>query len=311
MIALAGCSSPKQNRDIDRMLDREVGDISDSLAAQIMAQPISYKSKARNRVEGEIQKKVQWWIHYYTVRDRERFERNLTRGEKYRPLVQQVLNEHQLPPELFYLALIESGFVEHAKSHASAVGIWQFMIPTARNYGLGVHGNVDERRHPIAATHAAARYLNDLHRKFDSWYLAISAYNCGQGRVDKAIRRGKTRDFWKLVDGGFLPKETMDYIPKFLAAASIGDHLQQFGFKELAPLPLAQQWPEVSSVQIKRGMKLSMIARQARLTEDELVRLNPQIRQTLKRAPAKQIRIWVPRNAANRFAGAAVPKASS
>ena len=305
LLAVAGCStSSNQNKEIDRMLDREVGDISDSLAAQIMAEPVSYKSKSRARIEGEIQRKVRWWIRYYTVNDRERFQRNLTRGEKYRPLVQQILNEHRLPPELFYLAMIESGFVEHATSHASAVGIWQFMRPTALNYGLGVSGSLDERRHPIQATHAAARYLTDLHRKFNSWYLAIAAYNCGQGRVDKAIKRGRSTDFWRLADGGFLPKETMDYIPKFLAAASIGDHLQQFGFNELKPMPLAQQWPEVTQVQVRKAVKLSAIAKRAHLTETELLRLNPSLRHTLstRGKSSKNVRVWVPRNAANRFA---------
>jgi membrane-bound lytic murein transglycosylase D len=300
--ALSGCASTSSdNHAIGHILDRDVGSIDDSLAARIMAENIPYKTKARAEIESEIQRKVWWWVRYYTVLDRERFKRNFLRGENYRPLVQQILTEHQLPPELYYLAMIESGYVTHATSSTAAVGIWQFMRPTALHYGLAVQGTLDERRHPIAATHAAARYLNDLHRKFDSWYLAIAAYNAGQGRINKAIRRGKSRNFWQLASRGFIPRETMDYIPKFLAAASIGAHLDEFGFNELEPHTSAP-WPLVAEVKVKRGTKLSAIAKKAKLSEKELLRLNPQLREALSCPGVKKIRVWLPRKAADRFA---------
>ena len=297
-LGLTACSStpPKhENPAISQLLDRDVGELNAALAAKIMAEPHAVHSSTRQKVEGEINRRVWWWLRYYSVRDRERFNRVLERGETYRVLVQQILSERQLPTELYYLAMIESGYVNNARSSASAVGIWQFMRPTAINYGLMEHG-IDERRHPIAATLAAARYLSDLHRQFNSWYLAIAAYNAGQGRIRQAIREGHTRDFWKLADEGYLPQETMDYIPKFLAAATIGGHLEHFGFQP--PIP-QQQWPQIAAVDLNPGMKLSTIARLAALSEKDLLRLNPQLNQQLHYR--RRIRIWVPRDTATRF----------
>jgi membrane-bound lytic murein transglycosylase D len=301
-VTASGCASSSRTHAIGQMLERDVGNVNDDLASRIMSENVPYKNKARTEIESTIQRKVWWWVRYYTVLDRARFKRNFSRGENYRPLVQQILTEHQLPPELFYLALIESGFVTHATSSTKAVGIWQFMRPTALHYGLGVDGPLDERRHPIAATHAAARYLSYLHKRFGSWYLAIAAYNAGQGRINQAIKRGKSNDFWKLAEKGFIPRETMDYIPKFLAAATIGNHLDEFGFQELEPSDSLREWPQVAAVKIKSGMKLSKVAKQAGLTEKELLRLNPQLKQALSYPGAKAIRIWVPTRAADRFA---------
>ena len=197
--------------------------------------------------------------------------------------------------------MVESGYVTHATSSTAAVGIWQFMKPTALNYGLGVSPQWDERSHPIAATDAASHYLTDLHRKFDSWYLAIAAYNAGPGRIAKAVRRGKTRDFWKLAERGYLPQETMDYIPKFLAAATIGAHLEQFGFESLRS---NQQWPEIASLDLKlknKKMKLSALAIRTALDEKELLRFNPQLEHALTHAGQKRIRIWVPKESAEYF----------
>ena len=301
-LMLTGCASkpttPTENPAIGEMLQKEVGGLDQTLAARIMAEPAATKSQSRVKVEGEINRKIWWWLRYYTVRERERFQRTIERGESYRPLVQQMLHQYQLPPELFYLALIESSFVTHATSAASAVGIWQFEKATALNYGLRIDG-YDERQHPIASTQAAARYLTELHREFNSWYLAIAAYNAGQGRIRKAVREGHTSDFWKLAEGGFLPEETMEYIPKFLAAATIGSHLQNFGFEAVHPQHL---WPEVEAVDLKPGMKLSHILRQVTpLSKKELLRLNPHLNYALSSGDA-HIRIWLPRESAIHFA---------
>lgn len=292
-LLLSGCaSSSKPSHAIEKILERDVGSIDEGVANRIMREHIRYTSKARSKVEGEIQRKVWWWIRYYTVVDRERFKRNFSRGERYRHLVQQILTERRLPPELYYLAMIESGYVTHATSSTSAVGIWQFMRPTALHYKLKVDGTYDERRHPIAATHAAAQYLTDLHQQFDSWYLAIAAYNAGQGRIRKAVKKGKTHNFWELAERGYIPRETMDYIPKFLAAASIGAHLDDFGFSDLENREPVS-WPKVAPIKVKPGTKISKIARMARLSEKELLRLNPQLTEALNHPGRKPIRIWV------------------
>lgn len=308
VLSACSTSTKKDNAEIEAMLDQEVGDVNNKLVSRILEQPKGFKSDSRVRVKvkDEIHQKIIWWMHYYSVRDHARFKRNLERGEQYKPLVQQILRSYNLPPELYYLALIESGYVNHAISSTKAVGIWQFMRPTALNYGLGVDEYIDERRDPIAATHAAARHLIDLHDRFQSWYLAIAAYNCGQGRVQEAIRKGKTRDFWTLVEKRFLPKETIDYIPKFLAAATIGENLAKFHFEELKSKPI---WPELQPIDIKlsqkvrgSGLHVATIAKQAKLNQKDLLRFNPQLKQVLNHPNLKRVRIWLPKEAASKFA---------
>lgn len=304
-----GCaSSQKPTAAIRNILDHEVGSMDTELAERIMSEARPYrlakkskKTSSQLKLENEIHQRVWWWIRYYTVRERELFERATARGANFKPLVQQVLKEHQLPSELYYLALIESGFVTHATSHASAVGIWQFMKPTALNYGLGVDGAFDERQHPISATHAAAKYLAFLNKKFNSWYLAIAAYNAGQGRISDAIRRGKTNNFWVLAEKGYLPQETMDYIPKFLAAATIGENLKKFGFDT----PRSKvEWPRMMAVKFKRGkarLRTSDIAFATELEERDLVRFNPHLPKMLSQAGPQSMRIWLPVSAAKDF----------
>jgi membrane-bound lytic murein transglycosylase D len=119
------------------------------------------------------------------------------------------------------MALIESGFRPDPTSHAGARGLWQFMPATARQYGLRVDGDVDERTDPDKATPAAARYLNYLHDRFGDWTLAVAAYNCGEGRVERLMRKHDARTFWQLVEAGALPRETERYVPSIIAATII------------------------------------------------------------------------------------------
>lgn len=303
-LGLMGCAGhhhpqpSQEKRTIEQMLESETGDMGQSLADRIMAEAPA-RTKSRIKVEGEIKRGIWWWLRYYSVRDRERFSRILDRGETYRPLVQQILNSHDLPPELYYLAMIESGYVNHATSPTAAVGIWQFMKPTALRYGLALGNGIDERRHPVSATHAASRYLNDLHKKFHSWYLAIAAYNAGEGRIQRAIHDGHSRDFWVLAEGGYLPQETMDYIPKFLAAATIGAHPYRFGFKDLGSPVI---WPEVEAVQLRQELKLHQIAQLAHMSREELLRLNPHLSGISSNTKLRRVRIWLPKAAAKYFA---------
>ena len=294
-----GCSSaPPPNTAIEDILEQEVGDLDEDLATRIMSEAPKRKSKSRVRVEGEIKREIWWWIRYFTVRERESFARTLNRAEIYRPLVQSALMEARLPKELFYLAFIESSYVTHATSQVSAVGIWQFMESTAKRFGLRVHGTFDERRHPIASTYAAIRYLDFLHSRFNSWYLAIAAYNAGEGRIRKAIREGRSTDFWTLADRGALPKETMEYLPKFLAATTIAFHLDQFGFNEIKP---PYQWPKVSGLRIPGSMKLSRLSQITGMSTKELLRYNPTLTEKLKPKACSPVQIWVPQTVAIRY----------
>jgi hypothetical protein len=298
LFALTGCATHPENRSIEKLMDRDVGALSSSLASQIMSEPYHGNAKIKAKVEGEIDRRVYWWLRYFSVRERELFKRNLDRGENYRPMVEQILVEQKLPRELYYLAMIESGYVNHATSATRAVGIWQFMRPTALNYGLEIKGSVDERRQPIASTEAAARYLSDLHTRFDSWYLAIAAFNAGPGRVNKAIRQGHSRDFWTLANGGFLPQETMEYIPKFLAATSIGNHLSHFGFTQAK---MTNPWPQIASVTLHSGTTLKKIATLAQISQAEVIRLNPRLAHDLAQMRKSGLPIWLPKSSATVF----------
>src|SRR5262249_15323661 len=141
-----------------------------------------------------------------------------------------VLRENNLPEDLVFLAMIESGFTPVALSHARAVGLWQFIRSTGKLYGLKVDPWVDERRDPYKATLAAARHIQDLFEELRSWSLVAAGYTAGQRKVNTAIRRFKTRDFWELSKHHYLKSETRNYVPKMLAAALIAKNPENYGF---------------------------------------------------------------------------------
>lgn len=178
---------------------------------------------------------VQQWVRYFTGRGRSHFEKWLSRSPRYRPLISSVMKEEGLPDDLVYLAMIESGFNPKARSHAKAVGPWQFIKSTGQRYGLTVDSWVDERRDIQKSTHAAAKYLKELHQIFGSWYLAAASYNAGEGKVLNAVRRDRSRNFWELArkKKNFRP-ETRNYVPKIIAAALITKDPQKYGFQQVA-----------------------------------------------------------------------------
>lgn len=242
----------------------------------------------------EINADVERWIEYFTVKDPERMRRFLERGEKYKPVVTAVLREQGIPTEIYYQALIESGFATHATSRARAVGIWQFIPATGKRYGLRIDGYVDERRDPMRATIAASLYLKDLYNVFQSWYLAMAAYNAGEGRIMGAIMRSKTRDFWEMVRTRALPDETMNYIPKFLAATIIGHNPKRYGLDDLS-LELA---PELQSVAIPSPIRLVDVAAATGLALETLKEFNPHILRGITPPDVPTYRIWVPKDQA-------------
>lgn len=247
----------------------------------------------------EINAAVQQWIEYFTVKDRERFQRFLERGEKYKPMVMAALKDQGIPTELYYQAMIESGFAVHATSSAKAVGIWQFIKGTGRRYGLRIDSYVDERRDPMRSTIAAALYLKDLNNVFQSWYLAMASYNAGEGRILGAIMRGKTRDFWELAQEKALPQETMHYIPKFLAATIIGHNPRRYGMEELP----ASTAPAVVSVVVPSPLKLADIAQAAGVSLEQLKELNPHLLRGVTPPGIPSYRMWVPKDAGPGLAG--------
>jgi membrane-bound lytic murein transglycosylase D len=225
----------------------------------VLSESTGENEKVPLHIPIEINRKVSEWINFFTVRERERTLRYLERGEALRPHLEQMLKENEVPPELYYLAMIESGFVTHARSPAKAVGIWQFMPGTGRNYGLAVNDQVDERRNWIKATEAAASYLKDLNNVFGSWYLALAAYNAGEHRIVRSIMKGKTRDFWALAEQGLLPKETLNYVPKFLAAHIVGKNMKRFGFDP--KVAADDRWEPFETVSVPSGVRLADVAK--------------------------------------------------
>ncbi len=174
--------------------------------------------------------RVEFWVDYFTGRGRKHFEKYLERSELFVPFIRPILKQYGLPQDLVYLAMIESGFHNHARSSAKAVGPWQFMPFTGRRFGLRVDWWVDERRDTEKSTHSAAKYLRELYRMFDSWELAASAYNSGEMKIVRAIQRYGTADYWSLTRQNFLRRETRDYVPKIMAAAIVAKNRVYFGF---------------------------------------------------------------------------------
>jgi membrane-bound lytic murein transglycosylase D len=196
----------------------------------------------------------------------------LRRAGRYRELFDKVLARHGLPRDLFYLAMIESGFESAAKSRVGAGGVWQFMPGAARAYGLEVSYWVDSRRDPERAADAAARYLKDLYVRFGSWYLVFAAYNAGYGAVLRSITNYNTNDYWELVkhESG-LPWESSLYVPKILAAAIVGRNQTAFGFGEVTPDPPFA----CEEVEVPAGTTLATVARAAGAKTEVLEALNP------------------------------------
>ncbi|MCM2278782.1 MAG: transglycosylase SLT domain-containing protein [Oligoflexia bacterium] len=188
-----------------------------------------------------INSRVEYWVDYFTGRGRPHFERYLERSEFFIPYIEPILKQNGMPLDLVYLAMIESGFNNHARSHARAVGPWQFISATGKRYGLMVNWWVDERRDIRKSTLAAVEYLSDLYRMFGAWELAAAGYNAGEAKIARAIQRYGSKDFWVLSRHRYLRQETRDYVPKIIAAALIAKNREQFGFRATKHNPAADE----------------------------------------------------------------------
>src|SRR5665648_292651 len=208
-------------------------------------------------------------IHVYTERKLEQFRVMLGLQDYYFPMIEDIFDSYGLPVELKYMAVIESALNPNAVSRAGATGLWQFMYSTGRFYGLTINSVVDERRDPVKATHAAAKYIKDLYNIYNDWILVIAAYNCGPGNVNKAIRRSDNRkDYWEIYYR--LPRETRGYIPQFVAATYAMNYYRDHNISPIAVnLPLA-----VDTVVLSRDIHLEQISTVLNLPLDELRALN-------------------------------------
>ncbi len=220
-------------------------------------------------------KKVNFWVNYFSKREKARFERFLKNGSKYKKTIERILDDYGLPKELFYVGLIESGYYLGAKSHAGAVGPWQFVRATARRYGLKVRGGIDERRSIVKATEAAALYFQDLYNIFGNWELALSAYNAGEYGVVRRIRKAKTRDYYELSAKKVLPKETRHYVPKVLAAMKILKDPKRYGVTTYSDQE--DKYEKAQVALIKRQVNLNTLAKRTGVSKSKILAMNPDI----------------------------------
>ncbi|HEX7252864.1 MAG TPA: LysM peptidoglycan-binding domain-containing protein [Thermoanaerobaculia bacterium] len=199
--------------------------------------------------------------------------RGLARSGRYTPMIERIFQEEGIPKDLVQVAMIESSFLPHARSPKAAQGIWQFMPKTARQYGLTCNASIDERSDPEKATRAAARYLSYLHLLFRDWYLAMAAYNAGEGKVLKGMARTGFTDFWQLAASGQLKAQTQSYVPAVLAMTLISKNPQHYGFEVDFEPPL-----EYETIVLDRSVSLRSLADAEKVTLETLQELNPELR---------------------------------
>jgi len=212
-------------------------------------------------------------LEYFKTRGRDSFQRWLDRSALYIPVMKDIFREKNLPEDLVYVAMIESGFNPYAVSWAKAVGPWQFMPATGKLYGLKIDWWIDERKDPIKSTMAAAEHLKDLHNLFGSWPLALASYNAGAGKVQRAVLRTRSDDFWDLKASRYIRKETKNYVPKYMAATIIAKNPGAYGFSITSIGPFKSD-----EVVVGQSTDLRLIARCADVTYEEIKELNPELK---------------------------------
>ncbi len=234
--------------------------------------------------------KVKSWIKYFQTKGKKSFKCWLERSTRYAPYIKKELEDHDLPQDIFYVAMIESGFASKARSRAGAVGLWQFIASTGRDYGLKINGWVDERRNFTKATRAAIAYKKSLYRIFGSWHLVSASYNMGENRLQKLVAKYGTNNFWELSEMGILPDETINYVPKIIAATLIAKSPALYGFKNIN-YQVPYRFEETF---VPGGTDLGNLARYIGVRERYLKDLNPDLLRGFVPREVKGHRIKIP-----------------
>lgn len=249
-----------------------------------------------NLIEMPYNDVVQDYIDQYTGRLRRSVSFMLGVQNFYVPIFEEALEAEGVPLELKYLPVVESAFDPMATSRVGAAGLWQFMVPTAKHYGLTVNSLLDERRDPIKSSQAAARYLKDLYNSFGDWTLAIAAYNCGRNNVLKAIKRaGGARDYWAIYP--YLPRETRGYVPAFIAANYVMNYYCDHKIPPMKTIAPA----ETDTVTVSRNLYLAQVAAACNLDVETVQAMNPQYRAGVVPGNSQPCALRLPVQSIDRF----------
>lgn len=249
-----------------------------------------------NLIEMPYNDVVQDYIDQYTGRLRRSVSFMLGVQNFYVPIFEEALEAEGVPLELKYLPVVESAFDPMATSRVGAAGLWQFMVPTAKHYGLTVNSLLDERRDPIKSSQAAARYLKDLYKSFGDWTLAIAAYNCGRNNVLKAIKRaGGARDYWAIYP--YLPRETRGYVPAFIAANYVMNYYCDHKIPPMKTIAPA----ETDTVTVSRNLHLAQVAAACNLDVETVQAMNPQYRAGVVPGNSQPCALRLPVQSIDRF----------
>lgn len=238
----------------------------------------------------ELNERIFSFINYFVVRNRDYTRMVLQRKYEYFPLFEETLQDHDMPDDIKFLAIIESGLNPKAKSRVGAMGLWQFMPATGRMYNLQVNKDIDDRMDPEMSTEAAAKYLKSLYRMFGDWELALAAYNCGPGNVRKAISRsGGKRTFWEIYN--WLPRETRGYVPQFQAMMYIFRYADEHNLVlENPTFPIAYD-----RIKFNQEIDLEQLAQLTDICLEDLGSLNPSIQNNLIPSSNKHMAVRVPK----------------
>jgi len=240
---------------------------------------------------------VQKNVSLFSGKIKDRFSLYLIRSGKYIEMMKKILRENDVPEEIVFLPLIESGFNPNAYSHARAAGYWQFISATAKRYGLKIDWWKDERRDPVKSTVAAANYLKDLYGMFGSWNLAMAAYNAGEGKIMRAISKTRSDDYWSIVKTEHIKNETKNYVPKFIAASLIANSPEDFGFDDLdyhSPL-------KYDKITITSPLDIEVIAECSGVSVREIKELNPELRRWCTPPDVSEYTLRIPEGTKNTF----------
>ncbi len=268
---------PEELGELPQLVEREVSaPVRDILGSVAYDLPV----EANSWVEAELD--------FLVEQRRAVIARWLERGDPYEAYIKQILAEERVPTDLYYIAMVESGFIPTARSRAGAVGLWQFMPATGRGMGLRVDSVVDERMDPVRATRAAARHLRQLHRIYSDWALAAAAYNAGSGRISRGMQAFGAANFWDLAQRGDLAAETRHYVPRLYAVTVIGRDRERFGFGP-APAPRVFVY---DSMLVEYSTPLRELASLGSPTVEDLSRHNPHL--VRGATPSGPYWVWLP-----------------